>query len=112
MRQGPHRIVSSCPQVSGRADERVAEARFKHVEVTGSVYFRWVGSHSRAVAGDTPRGDPDTMGHTDTLILTDLYRAPPPNATRSRSPVIMEHDWKIYVTDILDSESGGRRSAA
>ena len=94
-------------QVSGRADERVAEAFFRHVDVSGSVYFRWVGSHSRGVPGDTSRGEQGAMGYTDTLILSDLYRAPPPNATRSRSPVIVAHEWKIYVTDILDSESGG-----
>lgn len=94
--------------MSGRADERVAEARFRHVDVSGSVHFRWVGSHSRGVAGDAPRSEQGySTGYTDTLILTDLHRAPPPNATRSRSPVIVEHEWKIYVTDILDSESGG-----
>ncbi|KAJ1522963.1 hypothetical protein ONE63_002100 [Megalurothrips usitatus] len=90
--------------VSGRADERLAEARFNSPAVSGSVYFRWVGSHTRGAAVAE-----DAATHTDTLILTDLSRAPPPNATRSRAPVVVDHEWKIYVTDILDSESDKSR---
>lgn len=91
--------------VSGRADERVAEARFSNLEVSGSVHFRWVGSHTRGPA-ESPH---DAAAHTDTLILADLRRVPPPNATKSRAPVIVDHDWRIYVTDILDSESDKSR---
>ncbi|XP_034232585.1 uncharacterized protein LOC117640300 [Thrips palmi] len=90
--------------VSGRADERVAEARFNHVAMSGSVFFRWVGSHTRGVADPS-----DAVTHTDTLILADLRRAPPANATKTRGPVVANHEWRIYVTDILDSESDKSR---
>lgn len=94
--------------MSGRADERVAEARFNHAAASGSVYFRFVGSHVRGASPAMP-AMPDEQDGVDALILTDLRRAPPPNATRSKEAAdqaVVDHDWRIYVTDILDSESG------
>lgn len=75
-------------QVSGNADEKVAEAKF-FSPIAGSVFLRWVGSHH--------------SGSTDTLLLTNLYHVGIPKGSK---PVVTEHHWKIYTTDILDSEAG------
>jgi hypothetical protein len=74
--------------VSGNADEKVAEAKF-FSPVAGSVFLRWVGSHH--------------SGSTDTLLHANLYHVV--GSTGSR-PTNTEHHWKIYTTDILDSEAG------
>ena len=66
-------------------------------DVAGSVFFRWVGSHAGRSAS--------ARDHMDSVIITDLYRAPPTNKTKG-PPQVTHHDWKIYVTDILDSEHG------
>lgn len=72
---------------AGNTSLKVAEARFNG-PISGSVFFEWVGS-SR------------TDG-TDALIYTDLYH------TKPRTP-ITQHNWKIFTTDILDSESDKSR---
>jgi hypothetical protein len=75
-------------QVSGNADEKVAEAKF-FSPVAGSVFLRWVGSHH--------------SGSTDTLLHTNLYHTVTPKGSKLD---VTEHHWKIYTTDILDSEAG------
>lgn len=77
--------------VSGNADEKVAEAKF-FSPVAGSVFLCWVGSHH--------------SGSTDTLLLTNLYHVVVPKDSK---PVVTEHHWKIYTTDILDSEADKSR---
>jgi hypothetical protein len=74
--------------VSGNADEKVAEAKF-FSPVAGSVFLRWVGSHH--------------SGSTDTLLHANLYHVVSPEGSK---PPDTEHHWKIYTTDILDSEAG------
>jgi hypothetical protein len=73
--------------VSGNADEKVAEAKF-FSPIAGSVFLRWVGSHH--------------LGSTDTLLHANLYHVSP----EGRKSANTEHHWKIYTTDILDSEAG------
>jgi hypothetical protein len=75
-------------QVSGNADEKVAEAKF-FSPIAGSVFLRWVGSHH--------------SGSTDILLHTNLYHTVIPKGSK---PLVTEHNWKIYTTDILDSEAG------
>ena len=70
--------------MSDDADEKVAEAKFLS-PVAGSVFLRWVGSHH--------------SGSTDTLVHTRLYHV-------DQKVKSSEHNWKIYTTDILDSEAG------
>jgi hypothetical protein len=74
--------------VSGNADEKVAEAKF-FSPIAGSVFLRWVGSHH--------------SGSTDTLLHANLYHVVGSTASK---PANTEHHWKIYTTDILDSEAG------
>ena len=71
-------------QVSDNADEKVAEAKF-FSPVAGSIFLRWVGSHH--------------SGSTDTLLHAHLYHIDDKANTT-------QHNWKIYTTDILDSEAG------
>ncbi|KAJ9574059.1 hypothetical protein L9F63_008585 [Diploptera punctata] len=73
--------------VSDNADEKVAEAKFLS-PVAGSVFLRWVGSHH--------------SGSTDTMLHAHLYHINP----RAN---ITQHRWKIYTTDILDSEADKAR---
>jgi hypothetical protein len=75
-------------QVSGNADEKIAEAKF-FSPIAGSVFLRWVGSHH--------------LGSTDTLLHANLYHVVRPKDSK---PATTEHHWKIYTTDILDSEAG------
>lgn len=64
---------------------RIAEAKFNG-PVAGSAYFQWLGS----------------SGDTDSVIFTDLYH------TQRLAPSSL-HKWKIFTTDILDSEAGKRK---
>nr|CAD7402226.1 unnamed protein product [Timema poppensis] len=84
---GSRRTACGTITVSGKGDEKVAEARF-FAPVAGSVFFRWVGSHQ--------------SDSSDTLIYTDLYHV-------SNSSDTTQHNWKIYTTDILDSEADKSR---
>ncbi|XP_063232301.1 uncharacterized protein LOC134536509 [Bacillus rossius redtenbacheri] len=70
--------------VSGNADEKFAEARFSS-PVAGSVFLGWLGDQS--------------SDDTDALLHVDLYHVTNTTATT-------RHPWKIYTTDILDSEAG------
>lgn len=68
--------------------ERTAVARFSS-PVAGSVYFRWFS------IGDN---------HSDVLITTDLYHVRN-KENFDKSLDFTEHRWKIYVTDILESDN-------
>lgn len=75
-------MIQCVLQPDGRTSVRLAEARFNG-PVSGSVMFQWLGS----------------SGDTDSAILTDLYH------THQRARPSL-HKWKIFTTDILDSEAG------
>ncbi|KAK6633156.1 hypothetical protein RUM43_012900 [Polyplax serrata] len=72
--------------VTDEYEERVAEAKFWY-PISGSVYFRWAGSYKHNV--------------TDNVIFSNLVHVTNNSASN--------HDWKIYVTDILDSEADKSR---
>ncbi|GLH08747.1 Uncharacterized protein GBIM_13929 [Gryllus bimaculatus] len=77
--------------ISGAADEKVAEARF-FSPLTGSVFFRWAGSQQ--------------LNTIDTLVHVNLYRVSKPSWTLTENT---KHNWKIFATDILDSEADKAR---
>ncbi|CAD6211954.1 GSCOCG00003917001-RA-CDS [Cotesia congregata] len=78
----PRTICTSINVLETNA-EKNAEARFQG-PVAGSVWFRWLGGDSI----------------TDTIIYTDLHHT---SENKAQSG-FTEHHWKIYVTDIFDSE--------
>ncbi|RZC33023.1 uncharacterized protein BDFB_010701, partial [Asbolus verrucosus] len=70
-----------------KSQEKIAVARFNS-PISGNVYFRWFSTKDN---------------HSDMLIMTDLYQVAN-KENNSKSIPFTEHVWKIYVTDILDSE--------
>ncbi|XP_044594717.1 uncharacterized protein LOC123272119 isoform X2 [Cotesia glomerata] len=78
----PRTICTSINVLETNA-EKNAEARFQG-PVAGSIWFRWLGGDST----------------TDTIIYTDLHHT---SENKAQSG-FTEHHWKIYVTDIFDSE--------
>lgn len=79
-----HRICANIVS-NDRSVERVAFAKFNS-PIAGTIYFRWIASKE--------------FDHTDTFVQTDLY-----NVKSSESyKQFTEHKWKIYVTDIFDSD--------
>ncbi|XP_054261582.1 uncharacterized protein LOC128985759 [Macrosteles quadrilineatus] len=82
---GNNNLACSTLMPDGRTSVRLAEARFNG-PVSGSVMFQWLGS----------------SGDTDSAILTDLYH------THQRARPSL-HKWKIFTTDILDSEADKSR---
>ncbi|XP_046613525.1 uncharacterized protein LOC124301932 isoform X1 [Neodiprion virginianus] len=81
------RVICASITVSDRNEEKLAEARFLG-PVAGSIWFRWLGGHP----GDNS---------TDTIIYTDLHHV---SKHKTVPQDFTEHQWKIYVTDIFDSE--------
>lgn len=69
-------------QPDGRTSIRAAEAKFNG-PVAGAVHFLWLGS----------------SGDTDSAIYVDLY-----HTHKLARPT--QHKWKIFTTDVLDSEAG------
>lgn len=81
---------SICASLSmvDKNQEKIAVARFS-APVAGNVYFRWFSTQNN---------------HTDMLISTDLYLVQnKENITKFVKHT--EHRWKIYVTDILESDN-------
>lgn len=68
--------------------EKTAVARFSS-PVAGYINFRWFSTESN---------------HNDMLITTDLYHARD-KENFDKSLDFTEHHWKIYVTDILESDN-------
>lgn len=66
----------------------MAEARF-HSEVAGSIYFRWLAAKE--------------SDHHDTLIYSNLFHVRNLSTTERQSPHT-SHGWKIFVTDIFDTD--------
>lgn len=71
-----------------KTKEKTAVARFKS-PISGDVYFRWFSTKDN---------------HSDMLITTDLYHVWNKENHNKRASDFTQHKWKIYVTDILDSE--------
>ncbi|GAB0087396.1 uncharacterized protein DMENIID0001_016930 [Sergentomyia squamirostris] len=69
--------------------EHIAEARFI-APVAGSVYFRWLAAKE--------------TDHADTLIYSNLYHVRELSRKTGNAP-FTQHIWKIYVTDILNSDN-------
>lgn len=74
--------------VPGVSVDHVAEARF-HAGIAGSMWFRWLA----AADGDA----------RDTIIHTDLWHIGA-EATAAHAP-FTNHSWKLYVTDIFDTDA-------
>ncbi|XP_067011092.2 uncharacterized protein Rsod [Anabrus simplex] len=86
-----YRRVCATITISADADEKIAEARF-YSPLAGSVYFHWAGSQ--------------LTNSIDTLVQTNLYRVARPKGSPNEERM---HRWKIYTTDILDTEADKAR---
>ncbi|KAJ8968153.1 hypothetical protein NQ314_002407, partial [Rhamnusium bicolor] len=71
-----------------KTKEKTAVARFSS-PVAGNVYFRWFATEDN---------------HTDMLVTTDLYHVYN-KENFDKTEQFTEHYWKIYVTDILESDN-------
>nr|XP_023029851.1 uncharacterized protein LOC111517802 [Leptinotarsa decemlineata] len=80
------RICSSLT-MADRTKEKTAVARFG-TPIAGNVYFRWFSTKDN---------------HSDMLITTDLYHVRNVE-NHTKFSKYTEHFWKIYVTDILESD--------
>lgn len=80
------RICSTITMVD-KTQEKIAVARF-NTPISGNVYFRWFSTKDN---------------HNDMLITTDLYHVAN-KENNSKTVSFTEHSWKIYATDILDSD--------
>nr|BBG74654.1 superoxide dismutase 6 [Tribolium castaneum] len=80
------RICATITMVD-KAQEKIAVARFNS-PIAGSVHFRWFSTKDN---------------HNDMVVTTDLYHVSN-KENHSQSLDFTEHLWKIYATDILDSD--------
>lgn len=81
------RICSTVITIEENIDH-MAEARF-HSNVAGSIYFRWLAAKE--------------TDHHDTLIYSNLFHVR--NLTSNeRKKTDTSHGWKIFVTDIFDTD--------
>ncbi|XP_053680518.1 uncharacterized protein LOC128731419 [Anopheles nili] len=71
------------------SQDHLAEARFNS-PITGSVYFRWLAAKE--------------SNHSDTLIHANLFHVRE-QSRKMGNPSYTEHMWKIYVTDIFESDA-------
>uniref|UniRef100_A0A182R615 Superoxide dismutase copper/zinc binding domain-containing protein n=1 Tax=Anopheles funestus TaxID=62324 RepID=A0A182R615_ANOFN len=71
------------------SQDHLAEARFSS-PITGSIYFRWLAAKE--------------SNHSDTLIHSNLFHTRD-QSRKMGNPAYTEHMWKIYVTDIFESEA-------
>ncbi|CAG9822020.1 unnamed protein product, partial [Phaedon cochleariae] len=81
------RSICASINLVDKSKEKTAVARF-HTPFAGSVYFRWF---------------TDKNNHSDMLITTDLYHVHDKENHNKTTPYT-EHFWKIYVTDILETD--------
>ncbi|CAG9829590.1 unnamed protein product [Diabrotica balteata] len=82
-----NQIICASITMVDKTKEKTAVARFNS-PIAGNVYFRWFSTSDN---------------QTDMLVMTDLYHVRN-KENFSRSLQNTEHSWKIYVTDILDSD--------
>lgn len=80
------RTICATITMLDKKQEKIAVARF-NTPVSGNVYFRWFSTKEN---------------HNEMLIMNDLYHVAN-KENHSRLIPHTEHLWKIYVTDILDS---------
>ncbi|CAG9854590.1 unnamed protein product [Phyllotreta striolata] len=80
-------IICSSIVMIDKTNEKVAVARFNS-PVAGNVYFRWFSTKDN---------------QSDLLITTDLYHVYN-KENASRFVKYSEHSWKVYTTDIFDSD--------
>lgn len=81
-------IMCSSIVMADKTKEKTAVARFT-TPVAGNVFFRWFSTKNN---------------HSDMLIMTDLYHVHnKENFTKTEQ--FTEHYWKLYVTDILESDN-------
>lgn len=71
-----------------KTEEKTAVASFS-TPVAGNIYFRWFSTKDN---------------HTEMLVTTDLYHVHN-KENFTKSSTFTEHKWKIYVTDILESDN-------
>jgi len=76
----------ACATLMVEGEERIAEAHFRGA-LSGSVLFRWFGAEDGV----------------DAVILSKLHRA------QDNSTVPRSHNWKIYVTDSVETEADKAR---
>lgn len=67
--------------------DHIAEARF-HTPIGGSIFFRWLAAKE--------------SHHRDTLIYSNLYHL---TEFSQNAAQFTNHSWKIYVTDIFDTDT-------
>ncbi|XP_071440833.1 uncharacterized protein Rsod [Hetaerina americana] len=85
--------------VDGEYEERVAEVRF-YYPVAGSMWFRWLGSSSVVDAVIYNEGLYNIGGSIDKMSGSILKPTNLPS----------KHRWKVFASDILDSEADKSRS--
>lgn len=83
-----HGPRTACSTLMVEGEERIAEARF-HGPLAGSILFRWFGAEDSV----------------DAIIVSDIY------TVTEKTNEVKSHNWKIYVTDILDSEADKARDS-
>ncbi|KAK9881797.1 hypothetical protein WA026_017312 [Henosepilachna vigintioctopunctata] len=83
-----NRRICSSIIIADKTKEKTAIARF-NTPISGHVYFRWFYTKDN---------------RSDMLITTDLYHVRNKENHDKKKLDLTEHRWKIYVTDILDSE--------
>ncbi|KAL3268164.1 hypothetical protein HHI36_007291 [Cryptolaemus montrouzieri] len=81
------RMCASITMVD-KTKEKTAVARFNS-PISGQVYFRWFSTKDN---------------HSDMLITTDLYHVRNKENHDKKVLDFTTHNWKIYVTDILESD--------
>lgn len=83
-----NRKICSTITIVEKNQEKTAIARFNS-PISGNVYFRWFSTKD---------------SHGDMLIMSDLYHVSN-RENNTKNLDFTEHNWKIYVTDILDTDS-------
>uniref|UniRef100_A0A182IXP5 Superoxide dismutase copper/zinc binding domain-containing protein n=1 Tax=Anopheles atroparvus TaxID=41427 RepID=A0A182IXP5_ANOAO len=87
----PAANVRICATIVTRdgSQDHLAEARFTS-PISGSIYFRWLAAKE--------------TNHSDTLIHANLYHTRE-QSRKMGNPAYTDHVWKIYVTDIFESDA-------
>ncbi|XP_044755346.1 uncharacterized protein LOC123314251 [Coccinella septempunctata] len=83
-----NRRICASITMTDKTKEKTAVARFNS-PISGDVYFRWFSTKDN---------------QSDMLITTDLYHVRNKENHNKRALDFTQHKWKIYATDILDSE--------
>lgn len=84
-----NRLVCGSMTIVDKSMEKVAIANF-NTPIAGNVHFRWYSTRD---------------SHGDMLISSDLYHSRNVEHFNKTTADFTEHHWKIYVTDILDTDN-------